>query len=112
MDPQVSIFISRDLDSRITAREVAAVTEWLQSGKALHAMRDHPWCIAVLMAGAWGARTTGEELREKWIQTWQNILKDPVSRASRKKKGPDQTVQRRWVWPWGKFMMMEHDSYT
>ena len=30
LDPQVSLFLSRDLDSRISAREVAAVTEWLQ----------------------------------------------------------------------------------
>lgn len=31
LDPQVSVFLCRDLDSRISAREVAAVTEWLQS---------------------------------------------------------------------------------
>ena len=29
LDPQVSVFLSRDLDSRITAREVAAVSEKL-----------------------------------------------------------------------------------
>ena len=111
LDPQVSIFISRDLDSRITAREVAAVTEWLQSGKPLHSMRDHPRDDVPLMAGMWGARRS-EELREKWLQSWQNILKDPESRAKREMKGPDQALQARWIWPWGKFMVMEHDSYT
>ena len=35
VDPQVSVFLSRDLDSRISAREVAAVTEWLQSGEEI-----------------------------------------------------------------------------
>ena len=51
-------------------------------------------------------------MREKWIKSWQNILKDPMSRASRKSYGPDQIVLARWVWPWGKYMVMEHDSYT
>ena len=51
-------------------------------------------------------------MREKWTKSWQNILKDPMSRAGRKSYGPDQIVLARWVWPWGKFMVMEHDSYT
>ena len=31
IDPQVDIFFSRDLDSRISQREVAAVSQFLQS---------------------------------------------------------------------------------
>jgi len=31
----------RDADSRITLREVAAVGDWLESGKRLHLIRDH-----------------------------------------------------------------------
>ena len=42
LDPQVSHFVSRDLDSRLNAREGAAVQEWLLSDKAFHFMRDHP----------------------------------------------------------------------
>ena len=57
LDPQVSVFLSRDLDSRVTAREVAAVKEWLQSGRPLHAMRDHPSHRAAMMAGAWGGNS-------------------------------------------------------
>ena len=41
LDPQVDIFLSRDLDSAITVREVEAVEEWLESEKMLHVMRDH-----------------------------------------------------------------------
>ena len=33
---------SRDLDSRISSREVAAVNEWLRTDEPLHVMRDHP----------------------------------------------------------------------
>ena len=42
LDPQVDMYMVRDLDSRISEREVAAVTEWIQSGKSVHSMRDHP----------------------------------------------------------------------
>lgn len=34
--------VSRDLDSKISARETAAVDEWLQSKKSFHIMRDNP----------------------------------------------------------------------
>ena len=113
LDPQVSVFLCRDLDSRISAREVAAVTEWLQSGRALHSMRDHPYHNIPLLGAAWGARMTGQEVRGNWVRSWQDILKDPLSRAGREKKGPDQAVLARWVWrPWGSKLAMEHDSYT
>lgn len=39
-DSEYAIF--RDLDSRITLREKMAVDEWIESGKSLHVMRDHP----------------------------------------------------------------------
>ena len=39
---QVTHFVSRDLDSRFSARETAAVNDWLKSNKAFHFMRDHP----------------------------------------------------------------------
>ena len=55
---------------------------------------------------------TGEEVREKWAQSWQDILQDPVSRAGREEKGPDQTLLTLYVWPWGSEVAMEHDSYT
>ena len=42
LDPQVDVFISRDLDSRPNKREIAAVEEWLRSDKYFHVMRDHP----------------------------------------------------------------------
>ena len=52
------------------------------------------------------------EVREKWFQFWQNLLKDPLTRASRKSYGTDQILLERWVWPWGKYLVMEHNSYT
>ncbi|KAF4531550.1 hypothetical protein B566_EDAN015514, partial [Ephemera danica] len=40
-DPLVDVALSRDLDSNLSERELAAVQEWLSSGAALHVMRDH-----------------------------------------------------------------------
>ena len=41
-DPLVDIMGSRDLDSPLTPRELAAVNEWLATDQPWHAMRDHP----------------------------------------------------------------------
>ena len=44
LDPRVDVMVSRDLDSRLGSREVAAVTQWLEQDTSLpfHVMRDHP----------------------------------------------------------------------
>ena len=39
-DCQYSVF--RDADARLTVREKMAVDEWINSGKTIHVMRDHP----------------------------------------------------------------------
>jgi len=35
-DPEVGIMLSRDCDSRISDREIAAINEWLESDKDFH----------------------------------------------------------------------------
>ena len=56
-EPNVSHFISRDCDSRISLREETAVNQWIESDKKYHIIRDHPighgW---VMNAGMWGAK--------------------------------------------------------
>ena len=55
-EDDVELFISRDLDSRITKREVVSVNEWIESGKMLHVMRDHPHHNYYILGGMWGMR--------------------------------------------------------
>ena len=55
-DPLVDIFIVRDSDSRLNARDATAVAEWISSGKAVHSIRDHPNHKRPLNGGMWGAR--------------------------------------------------------
>jgi hypothetical protein len=70
----VEYFISRDCDSRLFERDVAAVEEWIASDKDFHIIRDHPgghaWEIS---AGMWGAKEGFiENIKEKmdrYIQT-------------------------------------------
>lgn len=52
----VEYFMVRDSDSRFTKRESLAVEEWLQSGKILHVMRDHPHHNYVILGGMWGMK--------------------------------------------------------
>jgi len=56
-DPQVEVMLSRDCDSRLSKRESAAVSEWLESGADFHIMRDHPWHQTAIPGGMWGCRS-------------------------------------------------------
>ena len=40
-DPSVDRYIIRNIDSRLTWHERAAVDQWIESGKRFHIMRDH-----------------------------------------------------------------------
>jgi hypothetical protein len=51
MDPTVDRILSRDTDSLITAREVAAVNQWLNSNSTFHMMHDHPLHRGHLLLG-------------------------------------------------------------
>jgi hypothetical protein len=55
-EPDVSVMLSRDTDSRLSARERAAVDAWLASDKDFHVMRDHPWHNVPILGGLWGVR--------------------------------------------------------
>jgi protein O-GlcNAc transferase len=86
-DPDVDVMISRDCDSRITAREVVAVKSWLSSGAMFHIMRDHPHHATEILGGMWGTRaplladmTTliREYVKGDFWQVDQNFLREIV----------------------------------
>lgn len=53
-DPGVDRFLIRDADSRLNARERAAVDEWIASGESFHVMRDSAGHRTLALAGMWG----------------------------------------------------------
>jgi hypothetical protein len=75
--PAVEYFISRDIDTRIQPREVLAVDEWLDSGKSLHIMRDHPQHYPKILGGMYGIKCSGiYNLQNDWIETIEQFYKE------------------------------------
>jgi len=107
-DPTVDIMVSRDLDSRFTAREQAAVSEWLQSELPFHSMRDNLHHGVEILGGMWGARLdTGA--RERYDGAVKKLLTDAAKSGWH--KGLDQSLLTKWIWPQVQNEAMVHDSY-
>ncbi len=64
----------RDLDSVITRREADATNEWIQSGKLIHIMRDHPGHTAPIMGGMFSVKSSELEVREAFKPIKKIIL--------------------------------------
>jgi hypothetical protein len=102
----VEYFISRDCDSRLFERDVAAVEEWIASGKDFHIIRDHPgghaWEIS---AGMWGAKGGFiENIKEKmnqYIQTSSWVTDRAV----------DQRFLQEIIYPQAVTSLFVHDEY-
>lgn len=111
IDPQVDLFLSRDLDSRLSEREQAAVNQFLDSASMIHVMRDNPNHGTSMMGGMWGTKLN-RTVRAKFKESFRAIFKDGIAYANRSLGGWDQIALRRYVWPWAKKMAYAHDSYT
>eukprot|EP00094_Tigriopus_californicus_P001073 TCALIF_01038-PB protein Name:"Protein of unknown function" AED:0.44 eAED:0.44 QI:0/0.66/0.42/0.85/0.16/0/7/0/378 len=55
-DPLVDVFHVRDLDSRPSDRETAALAEFHESQEQFHILRDHRNHRAAILAGMWGGK--------------------------------------------------------
>ena len=60
-DADVDVFVVRDADGRLTARDAAAVADWLrrrpETTAIFHCIRDHPsHSNSFVSGGLWGAR--------------------------------------------------------
>lgn len=96
--------IFRDADSRISEREKLAVQEWIESGKSLHVMRDHPYHRIPagnnqlgILGGMWG-------IKKGVLPIGDMIRKFPYSKDH--KYGNDQTFLK-WV-----YSALENDRCT
>lgn len=102
----VECFISRDCDSRLFERDVAAVEEWLASDKKFHIIRDHPgghaWEIS---AGMWGCKggfiENIQEKMKKYIQTSSWVTDRAV----------DQRFLQEVIYPQAVTSLFLHDEY-
>lgn len=106
-DPLVDEWHCRDLDSRISPREVAAVNEWVQSGKSYHIMRDNPVHTAYIVGCCFGM-----SLFDKNRAQMEQDFSDMLPFGNMWLKGRDQAALGFVVWPHAVQDMMAHDSYT
>ena len=108
-DPTVSVMASRDLDSLLTSREAAAVTQWLEeTEEPFHVMRDNPHHGTEILGGMWGARMdTGH--REEFRGVMGELLE--AARGQSWIKGRDQSLLSKHVWPKVRDLSCVHDSY-
>ena len=109
-DPLVTEFHSRDLDSRPTGREWAAVEEWLRSDRTYHVMRDHPNHKVAMLGGLWGMRfdrMQNDNGRREIVHIFEKML----CRGAKWFRGLDQDLLKEHLWPVAKKDMVAHDSW-
>ncbi|MBU6385918.1 MAG: hypothetical protein KGS49_08280 [Planctomycetes bacterium] len=99
-DPTLDAVIIRDTDSRPTLREASAVEQWLDSGRTLHLMRDHPEHQVVIMGGMWGCRKGAVPDIESLIDRWGVWAR----------KGQDQVFLREVIYPRFKHDLLVHSE--
>ncbi|QQP40607.1 Uncharacterized protein FKW44_014717 [Caligus rogercresseyi] len=118
-DQEVEVLFSRDLDSRITPREIHAVREFMSTNKSIHAMRDHMQHGTEILGGMWGARLGILHLRMLIENALYRLLRDPVALKPRTERGHDQVLLTKYMW-WGfaldsvplmSKLGLTHDSY-
>lgn len=94
-------FIVRDVDSRLSQREKAAVYTWMESGKGFHSMRDHPCHCRELNGGMVGIASG----------VIPNIMDLILTEAKREPEyGADQDFLCRAIWPLVKDNCLQHAS--
>ena len=64
-----------------------------------------------MLGGMWGARLEEANIRRLWSGHWERMLEDELAFAARRRWGPDQDLLNKHVWPWARYLALEHDSY-
>lgn len=96
-----NIVLSRDADSRFTAREVQAVNEWLKSDKDVHIIRDSKHHTYRIMAGMWGVRNG---ICKKFLNKY-------LHHRGNASYGADQLFLSNMIYPDIKSNIFVHDNF-
>lgn len=107
-DPLVAEWHCRDLDSRPSQRELAAVQDWQQSQKTFHIMRDNKYHGASIVGCCFGMKieiTRNFPQMKKMFEAMLDYVKLKWF------KGLDQNALHAVVWPEAQKDMVAHDSY-
>ena len=105
-DPTIDVLCSRDLDSPLLQRGGNAVTEWLQSDKYFHMMRDRSVHMTPILGGLWCARPS------KNMKLSKELFDAIIEKARLTSNNEhDQEILRKHIYPRVKNVSMQHDSY-
>ena len=103
-DPSIDRYIIRNIDSRLTWRERAAVDQWIESGKRFHIMRDHPFhSNNIVPIGLWGATHDAIPDIVTLIHTYD---------TNRPNYGTLQQFLNKEIWKFAKVSVIQHDSFS
>lgn len=107
--PDCDRFIIRDADSRLSAREAAAVREWIASGRNLHSQRDHPAHSSFpICGGMWGG------VSGKLVRSMEGAIRSWLQNHAAQYEGhdPDQRFLADVIYPACKQSRLEHDTFS
>ena len=106
-EPEMERFIVRDSDSRLGAREKAAVDEWIESDLPFHVMSDHPHHWMPIGGGLWGAKAGAVNRMKKRIIGSKMAYK----RYTRSEGfNQDQMFLQKYIYPLVQGKILRHDS--
>jgi hypothetical protein len=108
----VDVMYSRDLDSPILDREIAAMKEFEESDKMFHIMRDHPFHSSRVLGGTWGAKKGAIPEMEQLVK--ENLNKfDSINQDDKHFEGwyRDQHFLEQIIYPKIRDKAMIHDSF-
>ncbi len=104
-DPKVDRYLMRDCDSRLSQREAEAIKEWIESGKKVHVIADHPHHTPVMGGGLWGGTKDAVPNMAELIESYtKSQLKQDEEIYN-----TDQIFLRDMVWPMVKNDCLIHD---
>ena len=102
-EAQAHRVLFRDADSVLSAREAAAVNEWVVSDRRFHVLRDACTHTELMLAGLWG-------LVAGSLPPLQPLVAQYLQQAKVSQQFADQWFLRRVVWPFARQSLMTHDS--
>lgn len=103
--PDVDRYLCRDCDSRIGAREVAAISDWTERDRPFHIVRDHPFHHELIHGGLWGGRAN------RRFSIAPLILDYQARNLGEARYGNDQRFLRESIYPRIRGYSLIHDSH-
>lgn len=110
-DDDVYAFLSRDVDSRLSPREMFLVNEWMSSNFTFHTIRDHNQHGTPILAGLFGMkRGAMAPLRMAELMQFATRSPDPIP-GGFGVMGEDQNFLQTHLWDHVRENALEHDSH-